>query len=194
REPPPPPERPGDAGDAGPLPGAGEAGSLSLLHRERGIWKTRPRPRLPRLLLGNDHFPRGRQHPRRRRGPAARRDARRDRHPVSGPGAAPRQGLRAGLRRRDGKEARPGQGRGPRDGRRGNHREFRAALPPPVSASRISRQEFEKCVDEALTQVPGQFRKYLENIVIVVEEEPLEEDYDETDTPDEDELFGIFRG
>ena len=63
-----------------------------------------------------------------------------------------------------------------------------------MSSSRISRQEFEKCVDEALTRVPGQFRKYLENIVIVVEEEPLEEDYEETDTPDEDDLFGIFRG
>ena len=49
-------------------------------------------------------------------------------------------------------------------------------------------------MDEALTRVPGQFRRYLENIVVVVEEEPLEEDYDETDTPDEDELFGVFRG
>ena len=63
-----------------------------------------------------------------------------------------------------------------------------------MSASRISRQEFEKCVDEALTRVPGQFRKYLDNVVIAVEEEPLEEDYDECDIPEEDELFGIFRG
>ena len=29
---------------------------------------------------------------------------------------------------------------------------------------------------------------------MVVEEEPSEEDYDESDTPDEEELFGIFRG
>jgi predicted Zn-dependent protease with MMP-like domain len=63
-----------------------------------------------------------------------------------------------------------------------------------MSSSRISRQEFEKCVDEALTRVPGQFRKYLENIVIVVEEEPSDEDYDETDMPDDEDLFGIFRG
>ena len=63
-----------------------------------------------------------------------------------------------------------------------------------MSSSRISREEFEKCVDEALARLPEQFRKYLENIVIVVEEEPLEEEYEETDTPDEDELFGIFRG
>ena len=63
-----------------------------------------------------------------------------------------------------------------------------------MSSSRISPREFEKCVDEALARLPEQFHKNLENIVVLVEEEPLEEDYDETDTPDEDELFGIFRG
>jgi predicted Zn-dependent protease with MMP-like domain len=42
--------------------------------------------------------------------------------------------------------------------------------------------------------VPEAFRRYLENVVVAVEEEPTDEDYDETDTPDEDELFGIFRG
>ena len=63
-----------------------------------------------------------------------------------------------------------------------------------MSSSRVSRRQFEAYVDEAVAQVPADFRKYLENVVIVVEEEPLDEDYDETDTPDEDELFGIFRG
>lgn len=63
-----------------------------------------------------------------------------------------------------------------------------------MGARRVSRQEFEKYVDEAMEGLPGEFRKYLENIVVVVEEEPLEEDYEETETPEEDELFGIFRG
>ena len=63
-----------------------------------------------------------------------------------------------------------------------------------MTSRRVSRQEFEKYVDEAVAGLPAEFRKYLENIVIAVEEEPLEEDYEETDTPDEDELFGIFRG
>ena len=63
-----------------------------------------------------------------------------------------------------------------------------------MSSSRVSRREFEAYVEEALEKLPTAFRKYLENIVVVVEEEPLEEDYEETDTPDEDELFGIFRG
>jgi predicted Zn-dependent protease with MMP-like domain len=59
---------------------------------------------------------------------------------------------------------------------------------------RISREEFDAYVEEALSQVPARFRKYLENAVVVVEEEPAREDYEETDTPDDTELFGIFRG
>jgi len=63
-----------------------------------------------------------------------------------------------------------------------------------TSPSRLSPREFDQLVEQALAAVPERFRKYLDNVVIVVEEEPMDEDYDETDTPDEDELFGIFRG
>jgi predicted Zn-dependent protease with MMP-like domain len=63
-----------------------------------------------------------------------------------------------------------------------------------AGSGRISSSQFESYVEEALASVPAAFRKYLENIVVSVEEEPTDEDYDETDTPDEDELFGIFRG
>lgn len=63
-----------------------------------------------------------------------------------------------------------------------------------TSPSRISPREFEALVEEALAAVPESFRRYLTNVVVVVEEEPSDEDYDETDTPDEEELFGIFRG
>jgi predicted Zn-dependent protease with MMP-like domain len=63
-----------------------------------------------------------------------------------------------------------------------------------MNSRRISPEEFEAYVAEALESVPVPFRKYLENIVIGVEDEPSEEDYEETDTPDDYELFGIFRG
>jgi len=63
-----------------------------------------------------------------------------------------------------------------------------------VSSHRISPEEFEAYVEEALESVPAPFRRYLENVVVGVEEEPFEEDYEETDTPDDYELFGIFRG
>jgi predicted Zn-dependent protease with MMP-like domain len=65
---------------------------------------------------------------------------------------------------------------------------------PGLRSSRISARDFEAYVEEALASVPAAFRKYLENIVVVIEDEPADEDFDETDTPDEDELFGIFRG
>lgn len=60
--------------------------------------------------------------------------------------------------------------------------------------SRIGPKEFDALVEQALSGVPERFRRYLDNVVVVVEEEPTDEDYDETDTPDEDEFFGIFRG
>ncbi|HEV2064983.1 MAG TPA: metallopeptidase family protein [Thermoanaerobaculia bacterium] len=63
-----------------------------------------------------------------------------------------------------------------------------------MSSRRISPRDFEAYVEEALASVPATFRKYLENIVVVIEDEPADEDFDDTDTPDEDELFGIFRG
>ena len=63
-----------------------------------------------------------------------------------------------------------------------------------MSPRPVSRREFEKYVDEAIGGLPAQFRKYLENIVIAVEEEPQEEDYEEVGVPDDEELFGIFRG
>ncbi len=63
-----------------------------------------------------------------------------------------------------------------------------------MSSSRVTPSQFEAYVEEALAGVPEKFRRYLENVIVVVEEEPEEEDYDETDTPDDEELFGIFRG
>ena len=49
-------------------------------------------------------------------------------------------------------------------------------------------------MEEALASVPPSFRRYLENVIVVVEEEPTQEDCEETRTPEEEELFGIFRG
>ncbi|MGH9317054.1 MAG: metallopeptidase family protein [Thermoanaerobaculia bacterium] len=58
----------------------------------------------------------------------------------------------------------------------------------------ISPREFAVYVEEALEGVPAAFRRYLENITVVVEEEPDREDFAETETPQQEELFGIFRG
>jgi predicted Zn-dependent protease with MMP-like domain len=63
-----------------------------------------------------------------------------------------------------------------------------------TAPSRLGPREFDALVEQALSSVPERFRRYLDNVIVVVEDEPTDEDYDETDTPDEDELFGIFRG
>jgi predicted Zn-dependent protease with MMP-like domain len=54
----------------------------------------------------------------------------------------------------------------------------------------ISPREFERLVSEALDSLPEQFGSLLENVVVVIEEEPSDEDRDLTD---EHELLGIFR-
>ena len=63
-----------------------------------------------------------------------------------------------------------------------------------MSSRRISPEEFEAYVEEGLRSVPEPFRKYLDNIVVAVEEEPSREDYADTGAGESVELFGIFRG
>jgi predicted Zn-dependent protease with MMP-like domain len=65
----------------------------------------------------------------------------------------------------------------------------RAGRPP-----RLTIDEFERLVGEAIEELPAEFRSRLENVVIAIEEEPTDDDYDLTGTPDDEELFGIYRG
>jgi predicted Zn-dependent protease with MMP-like domain len=60
----------------------------------------------------------------------------------------------------------------------------------------ISPAEFESLVEEALQQLPQRFASLLNNVVIVVEDEPTDEDLDLLDDDDDpdDELLGIYRG
>jgi predicted Zn-dependent protease with MMP-like domain len=59
----------------------------------------------------------------------------------------------------------------------------------------ISRSEFESLVEEALAKLPKRFAALLENIAVVVEDEPSDDDLDEVFGDEEGkELLGIFRG
>ena len=58
---------------------------------------------------------------------------------------------------------------------------------------RISRREFEQLVEQALGELPERFASLLDNVAVVVEEEPNDEDLDLVDD-DADELLGIYRG
>ena len=59
---------------------------------------------------------------------------------------------------------------------------------------RLTKAEFEKLVEKAIAELPEEFKSRIENVVIAVEDEPTDEDYDLTDTPDDEDLFGIYRG
>lgn len=60
----------------------------------------------------------------------------------------------------------------------------------------IPPREFERLVEQALADLPPQFAELLENIAVVVEEEPSEEDLEllGEDRDEYDELLGIYRG
>ena len=56
----------------------------------------------------------------------------------------------------------------------------------------IPPREFEQLVEQALGELPKRFTSLLDNVAVVVEEEPTDEDLDLLDD-DHDELLGIFR-
>ncbi|HUP45955.1 MAG TPA: metallopeptidase family protein [Thermoanaerobaculia bacterium] len=68
-------------------------------------------------------------------------------------------------------------------------------LPPPHSKMQLSASEFDQLVEEALEELPDEFARLLDNVVVIVEEEPGEEDRDVLgEGAADDELLGIYRG
>lgn len=60
---------------------------------------------------------------------------------------------------------------------------------------RVAREEFETLVEQALDDLPEEFARMLDNVAVVVEEEPSEDDILSVDLdPEEDELFGLYQG
>jgi predicted Zn-dependent protease with MMP-like domain len=57
----------------------------------------------------------------------------------------------------------------------------------------ISSSEFEQLVDDALKSLPKRFADLLDNVAIVVEDEPGDDDLDILEDP-HSELLGIYRG
>ncbi|HZY98697.1 MAG TPA: metallopeptidase family protein [Candidatus Baltobacteraceae bacterium] len=56
----------------------------------------------------------------------------------------------------------------------------------------ISKSEFERVVEEALDSLPQRFADLVDNVAIVIEDEPSEEDAEDLD--EDEELLGIYRG
>jgi predicted Zn-dependent protease with MMP-like domain len=56
-------------------------------------------------------------------------------------------------------------------------------------------EEFEALVAQALDDLPEEFARLLDNVSVVVEEEPSAEDLEALDLdPEVDELFGLYQG
>lgn len=59
----------------------------------------------------------------------------------------------------------------------------------------MSRREFERVVGEALDGLPGELAAYLENVAVVVEDEPSDDDLREVGLdPETETLFGLYQG
>jgi predicted Zn-dependent protease with MMP-like domain len=58
----------------------------------------------------------------------------------------------------------------------------------------MTRQRFEKLVEEALREIPRRFRNEMKNVAVVVEDEPSQELLDEMEIEPGDTLFGLYQG
>jgi predicted Zn-dependent protease with MMP-like domain len=58
----------------------------------------------------------------------------------------------------------------------------------------MTRERFEKLVEEALKEIPKRFRSEMKNVAVVVEDEPSQELLDEMEIEPGDTLFGLYQG
>src|SRR5262245_509023 len=58
----------------------------------------------------------------------------------------------------------------------------------------MNRARFEKLVDEAIQELPDEFKEKLENVVVIVEAVPSDEILDRMEIPPGETLFGLYEG
>ena len=63
-----------------------------------------------------------------------------------------------------------------------------------MGSGKLTRAEFESVVSEALESLPKRFADMVENVVIAVEDEPTDDDFESLDDDDDSEILGIYRG
>ena len=60
---------------------------------------------------------------------------------------------------------------------------------------RMSREEFEKVVAKALDGLPEEVAEHLENVAVVVEDDPTDEEIEDAGLdPETETLFGLYQG
>jgi predicted Zn-dependent protease with MMP-like domain len=58
----------------------------------------------------------------------------------------------------------------------------------------MNRKRFERLVEEALRTIPARFRREIENVAVIVEDEPPPDVLDEMGIEPPDTLFGLYQG
>jgi predicted Zn-dependent protease with MMP-like domain len=58
----------------------------------------------------------------------------------------------------------------------------------------MTRGQFQQLVDEALASIPPDFRDAMQNIAVVIEQEPTPEQLAEVDLEPPDSLLGLYQG
>lgn len=59
---------------------------------------------------------------------------------------------------------------------------------------RLSRKAFERIVGEGIDAIPERFLRLLDNVVILIEDEPTREQLDELAIAEDETLFGLYEG
>jgi predicted Zn-dependent protease with MMP-like domain len=59
---------------------------------------------------------------------------------------------------------------------------------------RLSSKAFHRAVQEAMDRIPGEFLRHIENVAVLVEEEPSEEVLEDLGVPEDETLFGAYFG
>ena len=57
-----------------------------------------------------------------------------------------------------------------------------------------SRKSFDAMVERALASLPSSFRARIENVAVMVEDWPDDEDLDEAGVPEDETLLGLYQG
>lgn len=63
-----------------------------------------------------------------------------------------------------------------------------------LSHMRVPPEEFQALVEQALDGLPDEFADLLENVVVMVEDEPDPEDLEAMGLDPDEELFGLYQG
>jgi predicted Zn-dependent protease with MMP-like domain len=58
----------------------------------------------------------------------------------------------------------------------------------------VDRSRFQRLVEEALREIPRRFRSAMQNVAVIVEDEPSPQILEEMEIEPPDSLFGLYQG